>query len=282
MVTRQTVLTAWAALLVALLLPAVLFGQNSGDREQQVRVHGTVVDHETGAPLDGVLVRIRSASIPDDLERFTNAEGDFGFEPVPVGVYHIRVMRLGYQTVDHTVQLTQRSRLDIEVELTSQAVALEPIIVATTRQSSLALTGFYDRMDRGLGRFVTRDDIETRNPFYITDLLRSMPGVHVAGPGHTGNRGIISMRGGCRPDVYVDGTRMIPPVPMDELFSVHDVEAIEVYSSAESPAQYSTSSGCGTVLVWTRRPERGGGQPFSWARLAVGVGFLAAGFLLTR
>ncbi len=272
---------------LALLLfagPAVLGAQAPEGEDEvraNVRVQGTVTDRETGEALEGVSVQLRSESLPHDRDRMTNERGNFVFQPVPRGVYHIRVVRIGYQPIEHTVQLRSDSELRVEVELTSEAVALEPIVVESTRRTSLVRTGFYNRKDRGFGRFVTREDIEDSNAFEVSDLVRRMPGVSVASSNRPGYRGVVTMRGGCQPQVWVDGARTVQPFALDDFLTVHDVEAIEVYNSAEAPPQYSTD-GCGAVLVWTRRPGADNGEPFTWRRLFVAVGFLGAGFLLTR
>ena len=283
MLTRATVLST---LLLSLSGWAVLEAQTPDapqERVENVRVHGTVVDRETGEPLEGVSVQLESDELERDTDRVTNDEGEFTFQTVPSGVYRIRIVRIGYQSLDHMVQLISRTEVELDVELSSEAVALEPIVVETRRSTALAITGFYERQRRGFGRFVDRDDIEERNPFVVSDLFRTIPGVQVSsGSGRMGSEGILTMRGGCRPEVFVDGLRMIPPFPFDQVLGVQDVEAIEVYRGAETPAQYATTSGCGSVVVWTRRPTQGEAQPFSWKRFFVGVGFLAAGFALTR
>ena len=121
---------------------------------------------------------------------------------------------------------------------------------------------FYRRKDAGGGFFITRDDIEHRNPLELSDMLRTMPGA-VLVPVSGSARAVLrfartSMVGrDCPPQYYVDGV-MATGLNIDDL-EPSDIEGIEVYSGASRiPPQFNNSrigtSICGVVVVWTRIP----------------------------
>jgi hypothetical protein len=140
-------------------------------------------------------------------------------------------------------------------------ILLEPapqdLAAMEVRDSSLPeglLKGFMDRrQSNALGHYFTREEILARQPQFLSELLRTVPGVTIAQSRVGGFR--IRMRG-CRyaPLVWVDGSRL-PGLELDEIARTDDVAALEVYTTpAGVPAQYLDRSnvGCGTILVWTR------------------------------
>ena len=63
-------------------------------------------------------------------------------------------------------------------------------------------------------------------------------------------------------DVYVDGTQVYqygvkPPMPLFNVNSIppEQIEGIEAYSSASQvPVRFNkTGSGCGVLVIWTRK-----------------------------
>jgi hypothetical protein len=87
-----------------------------------------------------------------------------------------------------------------------------------------------------------------------------VPGVLVAPSQRSGYD--VLMRGGlaimgsgwCRPDVYVDGVRVIvdQDMPLDFAITPSEVRAMEVYTRGSSmPAEFSSMSGCGAIVFWT-------------------------------
>jgi hypothetical protein len=122
--------------------------------------------------------------------------------------------------------------------------------------------GFYDRQRRGLGAFMTRDQIAQLNAYHATDIFRWMRGFMVipSGPSNI----VVTTRGpggfgSCLPQVYLDGNRMFMRGARDqadalEAIPIDNIEAVEAYQGAASiPAEYNaTGSVCGVLLIWTR------------------------------
>ena len=125
------------------------------------------------------------------------------------------------------------------------------------RDSSLddrQLSEFVERRrSNAMGHFYTRKDIVARQPQYLSELLRNLPGVVVSASRSGGYA--LRMRG-CRyaPVIWIDRTRA-EGIELDEVARVDEVAALEVYTGPSGvPAQYLDRSnvGCGTILVWSR------------------------------
>ena len=273
--------------LATLFVPLGALGQTERrdsipEDEEAVRIRGQVSDLVTQRPLSAATIEV--FDLDDDgaltWQGMSDSTGAFVGPRLVPSLYQIRAGALGYQSATHMVPLSGYGSVDLEIDLSPDALELEPLVVVTRRRSALELNGFYDRRERGFGHSMNRAEIEARRAMLVTDLVRSIPGVSVT-PGYMGRGGILRMRNGCVPDVILDGVRMTSPVRLDDILHVSDLEGIEVYSGSTSPMQYSHSS-CGTVLAWTREPGSRGGSPWSWKRAGAAAGFLLLGFFLTR
>jgi hypothetical protein len=134
------------------------------------------------------------------------------------------------------------------------------------------MQGFYDRKYySGLsGAFITRSDIEKRNPQLLTDIYDDTPGVRSfwIEPGRRTvrfRRAGFGIGYGCEPAYFIDGQRYKDPliegpskseVANFNALPVDQVEAIEVYVGALVPIQYQQITNCGVILLWTRRGVR--------------------------
>jgi outer membrane cobalamin receptor len=136
---------------------------------------------------------------------------------------------------------------------------------AERRLQYLEDAGFYRRKRIGFGHFLTRAEIDRRDPLIMSDLLHDMPGVRVTCVGarscNITMRAATTMffRGKCEPSIVLDGVLLRAggvgsrgDLSLDALIDPFDVEAIEVYPGPEGvPVQYV--SPCGAIIVWSRR-----------------------------
>lgn len=249
--------------------------------QEAVLVRGEVADLTTQRPL--LAASIRFLDLEDEgrlaWEGLSDSTGVFVGPRMAASTYRIEIDALGFRTATHVISLSGYGTADLRVELSPAALELEPLVVVSRRRTRLETVGFYDRRTAGFGYAFDRDQIEARNAMFVTDLVRAIPGVTVS-PGAIGTGGILRMRGGCIPDVILDGVRLGPPVRLDDILSIEDLEGLEVYSAATTPLGYSRST-CGAVMAWTREPGADGGRPFSWKRAGAAAGFLLLGILLT-
>ena len=272
-------------LLVALALPRSLEGQDPGvrpDPDGAVRVFGTVVDRTTGDPIPTARVVFAQLGVEGEPSWVggSDEDGRFRTARLPLGVFQIRVEVLSFSVVSHLSIFTEEGDVDIRIEMVPVDFALDPVVVSARRQTRLTRTGFYDRSRVGLGHFVTRSEIEELSPIDVSDVLRRVPDV-VWSPGRLGAGGVIRLRGGCEPQVILDGIPMAGPVSIDQIISPTDVEAIEVYHGATAPIQYGGRTTCGTVVMWSRDPGNAEGSQISLKKFLGAVGFVLVALFST-
>lgn len=280
--TIRTLLPVGLTLLTA--LPAAAWQVRDLGDQRLPGVVGVVMDRETRRPIEGVAVTFTPRRADDSLgvpdRTLTDAEGRFVLPGLADGRYAVALDAFGYRPVEDTVAFRSELGLRVEVEMVPEAVELDPLLVVTeARSRHLQANGFYERRRRGIGRFVTRDEMSARLLTRASDVFRTMPGIRMSYAGHFGEDGVVLMRGGCVADVFVDGVPTVSPFPVDALLGSGDLDAVEVYHPSELPARFRATD-CGAVLFWTRTPIRGQGDPWSWKKFLVAVGFLGTTLFL--
>lgn len=265
------------------LLPTLLGERITMSPDTLVAVHGTVRDAVTDEELEGAIVRL---SGPGDLAPavdVTDEMGRFLMGEVTPGRYELSITRLGYDEVWDSLTVTGKSSIELSVGMVPVAIELEPLMVRRLPGLSPEMAGFEERRERGIGRFLSRDQIETRGTSQVSDLFRQLPGITVERTAATrgGGGGRLFMRGNCPPSIYLDGQRAAAgPVDIDAYVSGADLEAVEIYSASQTPPQFSYGR-CGAVVLWTRPAAmQEEGRQFSWGRLALAAGFLGASIFL--
>ncbi len=288
LVSRDRFLPAHARRILAVVLALWLTPGLGHAQSRTVRagqdstssVTGTVEVHETGAPLPEASVSLAAGS--EDTRglgtRITDAEGRFTFRRVPPGAYHLVVTFIGYHDLSDTLTVPAESDLRLELALSVSPVALQPLVVVA-RRGNATMRGFEQRRARGFGTFITRDQIDQRQPTYVSQILRTVPGVTLAPVSRWGYG--VFLRDGCRPVVWIDGTRIVGDNAVDQMLQPNDVQAIEVYRGAELPVQFGPSP-CGAVVFWTRVPEPGTGHGSIWKRALLALAFVTVAYLLTK
>ena len=243
-------------------------------------LRGTVVAYESGEPLQGAAVSLAAGpdGTPGIGTRVTDSNGFFRFDRVPSGTYRLRVTLLGYHDTLDTLAVAPGADLEISHVLSVSPIPLDPIVVVTESRDRGFLRGFEDRRQTRSGTFFDRQDIEARNPFVLTDLLRLVPGARVIPAGSRGNT--VRLRGGCRPSLWVDGVPLMTLDGMDDFLLPMDIEAVEVYLGVSLPVQFGSNS-CGAIVVWTRRGEPTQGTGSFWKKFAAGMALVFLAILTT-
>lgn len=242
-IRRLLTLAVFAAPLVAPAIPA-----------QARTIHGRVTD-STGVAVrdaDIGIIALRRLLRTDDSGRFVMAQ-------LPAGVHEITVRRLGYKPRRLLVD-PDTVRDTLRVRLRAEPFVLEGIAI-NAREARLrhGIEDFYRRRVKGVGTYWTRDDIEHYNTQRTSDLLRTAPGIRLvrvaSGMGVRFNATSI-VRRDCTPMIWLDGQRA-PGLEVDDVLT-RDIEGIELYSGPSTTpmqfSQYSSSSTCGTIVIWTRIP----------------------------
>ena len=275
-------------LLQAALGAALLCLAGGGAADAQT-LRGSVVEDATGAPLSGALVVLLDERRDVRTETVTGEDGRFELEVPGAGSYALVVSLIGYAGVESPpLPIGEIEEVDVEIRMAVEAVAIDPLVVRSRINSpDSQLGGFYTRMARGrrsgLGHFISREEVDRMSPMESTDLLRMAPGVRVI-PGRNGSGAALRMSGGCVPAIYVDGVQVnrypLGRTSLDDVVPAFSIEGVEVYRGSMSQVQgYHDPSGCGLVLVWTRRGTDSG-QPWSWKKFIAGMSLFAIVFFL--
>jgi hypothetical protein len=278
-----------SARLLFMVLAAMLLATGGAHAQGQgprtTVVIGRVVDDATEQAIAGARVKLLRESGALIRSTVTNPDGFFRFELADGGWHRLSADRIGFQeAVTPVFSAERRQETTVEIRLATDAILLAPLEIVARRsaQGNPTLSGFYYRMNRGLGYFISREDIALRGASHVADLLAAAPGVRILrarrGGGWTVYMGrALPAVGGCPTQVFIDGMLMNrrlasvnrdasgQPVSVDfledvdfsidELVSPTIIEGIEVYNGLSGvPAEFvNTDSRCGVVLIWTRR-----------------------------
>jgi TonB family protein len=235
------------------LAPALLRAQ---DATQRGAVSGVVRD-SSGGGIVGAEVSVAGTG----LRTHTNGQGQFHLTNVPAGPVTLGVRRLGFVPAVASTMIAASEAAVISVIVAPLAQALATVIVRGDRrfEGYGRLAGFYQRRSRSSGgHFMTREQIDQRNPARLTDLFRTVPGARIHSSTFTNAVRFRGMR--CAPLVWLDGF----PATAAE-FDLHAldpyiVEAVEVYPGvATVPPEFRWVRGggsCGAIVIWTGFDER--------------------------
>lgn len=231
-------------------------------------ITGSVVSTSSSDPVNSAIVSLRRQDRPEanGLRIETDDHGRFRFEGIPSGDYLLSTHHIGYTDRLDTIAVGHEALVSLDVPVTTQAVELPPIRVEV-RSTWLAETGFYWRKERGMGRFVTPEEVERRSAHNFAGLMQGVQGVEVirvCGAGEYPCPQILRMRQtndirSCRVKYFMDGQPMTGRVIPSDI-SAHDIAAVEIYRNvSEMPAQFY--SRCGSVVLWTKRFDPYSGNP---------------------
>lgn len=275
----RTVLVFWIFAITHLLATSVPAGA-------QQYIRGRVVDAVTGLGLADAEVALVNAEGAVKSSVWSDSTGAFVLKPTIPGTYVLRVRRLGYQELtSREIPVRVGETVEVELSVSIHAFEHEPLVVVsrTADERASFLHPFYERLDRyqrsGRGHFVTREDIERRGGVFTEHLVKNVPGVWVV-PSRDGRGYDILMRGvgtvyRCRPQIFLNGMRMIGAMSLHDLVTPNMVEGIEVYRnpSQAPPEMVDPANKCGVIALWTRADV---GAPFTMARFATLLGVIAA------
>jgi hypothetical protein len=237
----------------SLLFAATALAASLARGQQPMVFRGFVIDDSARTPIAGAEVAV------DGRVTRTDSSGRFRFSGVPQGEADVRVRSVGYREVLRVVVVPADSQ-EVSIGLARAAQTLSGVeISADAVPVSPFLRAFEDRRAMGIGRFLTRDQIEKVEYRRLSDVLRQLPGLGIVTAG--GNKAYVasSRAGGCLASVYLDGVPLFRGTLGADPFSINDlsatqIEGVEYYAGPSLiPAQYNaTSRTCAVLLLWTR------------------------------
>jgi hypothetical protein len=212
-------------------------------------ISAQVVEQGSQAPVFGARISIVGTS----SETTSDSSGHFAFNALPPGLVVLQIRAVGYTPAVFQLNLAEGAVLNRAFELTPRVFGLAPLTVeAARRVRERRFEEFRRRMARGIGSFITRADIEKRNPSNLMDMMRTVRGVRAECHGSDCILRFSGQPNNCEPKYLVDG------LPSDSWvvssLSPSDVEGIELYRGAsELPAEYGgMDAGCGLIMIWTK------------------------------
>ena len=222
---------------------------------------GTVsgwVRTEDGVPIPGARVRLFGSDVVVE----TNNDGEFELAGVPAGTQTLMTRAIGFVPDERAVDLTDR-HIPVIVGLLAIRRFLDTVHVKADRSTFIGAVGFEDRKKGGAGRFFTTKDVERLHPAEISDLLRQAPTLDLSTDNEHNVK--IRMRGDaapCTPAIFLDGKQLVywTLADLNSLVQPDELVGMEVYTPSMTPAEFRTKVGCGTIVVWTRAPERVGSR----------------------
>lgn len=258
--------------------PAATQAQNG--TEAGIRFSGIVTELGTEAAVAGAHVALSLARGPGGVALTTDEGGHFSYAPVEGGTYAYEIRRPGYRPFRDSIALEAHHEYRLRIELVPDSVERDPVVEVEPWRISSRIGDFRRRSQAGWGTYFTREDIERIQPTLVTDLLRRVPGVRIA-PILAGVANDFTMRGGCRPALFVDDLLMTGMLAsdLDRQFSPVEVEGIEVYVGNQAPGKLNRSP-CGAVAVWSRTFDPGGAGGQVPRRLLLTGVVVVAGLLL--
>ena len=193
----------------------------------------------------------------------TNDEGAFQLIGVPGGTQTLTTRAIGFVPDERAVDLTDR-HVPVIVGLLAVRRFLDTVHVRASHPTLTSVVGFEERKRAGSGRFFTASDVERLHPHDVSDLLRHAPSLELSTDNH--HNVTIRMRGdqaACTPAIFLDGKQLVnwELTDLNSLIQPEEISGMEVYTVSMTPAEFRTKQGCGTILVWTRTPERLRGHP---------------------
>jgi hypothetical protein len=246
---------------------------------------GLVVRDSANNPIEGAEVVIAGAA----KSMLTGRRGAFRLREVPVGEHEVIVRKLGYGPMTTKVTFALNKTVTRRVVLTPVQV-LNQVEVTAERMRDPLMRSFEENRKLGIGKFITRAELEARPNTQLATFFREMPAAQVTSQGTRAwigsNRGCLvyasmdgskrpdapkysleevssgplSVNGCCFPTVYVDQRRIFSGrdgemVPNINRFLVEQLEGVEYYPGLASvPAQYAQSEQkCGVLVLHTRR-----------------------------
>ncbi len=222
-------------------------------------VRGRILEAGGDRPISMAEVSLLTKEAVEVNSALTGEDGRFQLSSPTSGRFYLYAEALGFLSdLEGSLTLTETDTVEVEVFLAPAPIPVEPLVVeARPRSRRLKMSGFIERKQAGLGAFIEREEIEKRDPRFLSDLFRTRPGFRVMdgpfGAELVSRRTSSFLYQNCKPLIYLDGLPMERGA-IDHLVQPSLVEAIEVYSGvSQLPAQYSgAESACGVVLIWTR------------------------------
>ncbi len=211
-------------------------------------IAGRLVDRATHAPVAGAEVYVLALRRPV----ISDSNGGFLHRGLRPGTNVVQVRRIGYVKTEWPIRVPEGDIVEVLFEL--EPVVLLPPTVIEGHPEDLPtwFRGFEERRVAKRGQFVTRAEIERRDPSStLGEVLRGLNGLGMRCD-WTGCTIRMTRWSNCQPLYYQDGLPVFASTA--ERFFAFDIYGVEVYGLSEVPTEYQRPNlRCGVIAIWTRR-----------------------------
>lgn len=230
---------------------ALLIAAEASSAQTRAAVARGVMD---GVVTDSSLTPVPGATITLFGSRITATTGEngrFRIVELPAGEYVVMARRLGFASASVTLHIDAGDTLRPAFALGRVTPQLDTVrasaAFATTRMGE-----FEERRARKVGHFITAEEIEKRNPVFLTDMLRSVLSVRVGRDPY--QVGTMRSTTGCPFQIFVDGQIFSETGSLWSTPTTKEIAGVEIYSGpATVPLEYKrTNTRCGAILIWTK------------------------------
>jgi Fe(3+) dicitrate transport protein len=167
-----------------LLTAALLVGLPGVSAAQQATMSGRVVEVESRAPVGGVTVRVAG----EDVTAVTGWDGRYRLVGVPSGTQVVEAVSPGFRSAQRVVSVDPGDEVRVDFVLGRAELRAPQVDVIGTAPDAL------ERIP-GSAAVVSRRELRERVPLSGSEVLRSVPGVHVQEEEGIGLRANIGIRG---------------------------------------------------------------------------------------
>lgn len=238
-----------------LLLPALFLAATAASPAAAQVVNGQLLERGSDRPVAGASVELRVGG-DAKARALTDTAGLFTIPVEDAGRYRLSVQRVGFEPIlSASFVVDRQDTTHVLLRLVAGTIMLAPVrAIAEARSLPPTLVAFYDRVEENrAGRFITRDQLDTRRALRASDLLRTIAGMRVVA---TRRGTAVRTREGCEPMIFVDGMYVpLNGMSLDDMVQPQNLEGVEVYSGPSSlPPSFVRirAPGCGAVLFWTK------------------------------
>jgi len=217
-------------------------------------INGVVVD-ASGIAIVGARVSVGAST----SSAITDESGHFRLAHVPQGAAQIQARRLGFSPFDTTLAVAPDDRAALRIVMTAVPASLPLVQVSEHRTASdQRLSGFYSRVGKRGGHYITRERLDRLISYRLGDVLGEVPGLRVV-TGRGGGPRQVTLRGsgtGCTPLFFVDGFPATAGAFDVDMIDASSLEGIEIYPSLSTvpPELLGPRSldRCGVIALWSR------------------------------
>ena len=215
-----------------------------------------IVRGPNGQPLPGARVGLDRTF----AEATADERGAYQLGGLPAGTQTLMARAIGYVPIIMTVNLYPNRAVTKDVAFGEAAQVLETVDVQAKTIYSRSEQEFL-AAKKGMGYFIDAEQIERRQPFRTSDLLRMAPGVTINQGGGLGDetqiqiRGAATLSGPCAPMLVVDGMRLEGSSgDIDQITRPENIQGMAIYRGpSETPVEYQGFNSCGAIVIWTKR-----------------------------